>query len=270
MKTVARLIVLLCALLWSTCVEAAAPTLVSYTETASWATAAAGSSKATASVPWNAGDILVVIAGTESSDCVPAVPTATGLTFSSVVANSAVNTASSRLSTATAAGTSSSVITTTTSGTKSATGHWGFGVWVWRSSTGVGNSIEQHTATKTKALTITSANSAVMIGVFDFNADAAGSGTPAATNTRQAAQDAGVYTRLVFDNIDYSTSGSSWGQTGGGTTGPFSIVGIEIKNDGGGGATLGCKNGLLLMGAGCEDAVDLQTADRVWDTVTSK
>lgn len=210
----------------------AAPTLVSYTEVASWVTGS--TSKATASVSWNAGDIIVVLAGTESDTATPAVPTATGLTFASVAVNSAVGTCSGRLSTATAAGTSSSAITTTLS---SGTPHWGFGVWVWRGSTGVGNNIEQHTATKTKALTITSPNSAVMCGVFDFQPGAAGSGTPAVTNTRQSSLDATHYTRLVFDNIDYSTSGSSWGQTGGGSTGPFTILAIEILNDGGGGAT---------------------------------
>lgn len=247
MKTLARLIVLLLALLWSTSVYAAAPTLVSYTASADWTTG--NTSKATASISWQTGDILVVIAAAESVTATPAVPTATGLTFSSVVTNSAAGTCATRLSTATAASTSSSAVTTTMS---SGAPHWGFGVWVWRGSTGVGNSIEQHTPTKTKALTLTGSNSAVIVGVFDFNADGAGSGTPAVTNTRQAAQDAGRYTQLVFDNVDYSTSGSSWGQTGGGTTGPFSIVGIEIKNDGGGGVTPGCKNGLLLLGVGCD------------------
>lgn len=212
----------------------AAPTLVSYTEVASWATG--GATKATASVSWNSGDILVVIAGAENNANTLGTPTATGLTFTIKQSFASGTTCSSMLATATAGSTSSATVNVAY-GTTGGSPHWGFGVWVWRSSTGEGNSIEQHTTTKTKALTITSPNSAVMCGVFDFNADAAGSGTPAVTNSRQAAQDAGRYTRLVFDNIDYSTSGSLWGQTGGGTTGPFSIVAVEIKNDGAGGAT---------------------------------
>lgn len=216
----------------------AAPTLISYTETASWITA--GATKATASVSWNSGDILVVLGGSEGPDTL-GVPTATGLTFASQKSNAAASTCGTQLATATAGSTSSATVNMSNS---SSVNHWGFGVWVWRSSTGVGNSAEQHTATKTVALTLTGVNSAVMAGVFDFNADAAGSGTPAVTNTRQAAQEALHMARLVFDNIDYSTSGSSWGQSGGGTTGAFSIVVLEIKNDGGGGTTWGPLLGL--------------------------
>lgn len=245
-----RVVVVLALLLTlgATCASAAAPTLVSYTETAAWNTA--GASKATASISWQTNDILVFVGASESNDTI-GVPTATGLTFASVILNITASTCGTRVATATAASTSSSAVTATwTSGGSGGT-HWGFGVWVWRSSTGVGNNIEQHTATKTKALTLSGVNSAVMIGVFDFNADTAGSGTPAVTNTRQAAQDAAHYTRLVFDNIDFSTSGSSWGQTGGGATGPFSIVGIEIKDTGGAAA---CTPTLSLMGVGrCGD-----------------
>lgn len=227
----------------------AAPTLVSYTETAAWNTA--GASKSTASIAWNTGDILVFLGASEGNDTI-GVPTATGLTFTSVILNIVANTCGTRLAVATAGGTSSGAVSATWTTGGSAGTHWGFGVWVWRSSVGVGNNIEQHTATKTKALTLTGLNSAVVVGVFDFNADAAGSGTPAVSNTRQAAQDATHMTRLVFDNIDYSTSGSSWGQTGGGATGPFSIVGIEIQNDGGGGAAtwgplLGLGNNRLVV-----------------------
>lgn len=213
-------------------IEAAAPTRVSYTEVASWTTT--GSPKATASISWQAGDILVFIGGSEAAADTIGVPTATGLTFSSVILNTTAGTCSTRVATATAAGTSAATVNATNTNVAA---HWGFGVWVWRSSTGVGNNIEQHTATKTKALTLTGVNSAVMVGVFDFNADVVGSGTPAVTNTVENTRDTSHYTALVFDNIDYSTSGSSWGQSGGGTTGPFSIVAIEIKNDGGGGAT---------------------------------
>lgn len=241
--------VLILLILFSTPLYAAAPTLVSYTETASWITG--GTSKATpGAVSWQTGDILVHISGTENDVfAAPAVPTGTGITFSSVQLNNGIaNTCSGRLSTATAASNGSSIITTTYG---NAVPHWGFGVWVWRNSTGVGNSIEQHTTTKTKALTITSVNSAVMIGAFDFGAGTTGSGTPAVTNTRQNTQDTSHYTLLVFDNIDYSTSGSLWGQSGGTGSAAISIFGVEILNSGGGAGGCVPKSGLTLTGAGC-------------------
>lgn len=223
---------------------AAAPTLISYTEAASWITNVV--SKSTAAVSWQTGDVVVVVAGQEDVSAVLAVPTATGLTFTSQRSNTTASTCGTQLATAVAASNGSSAVSMTGSGSA----HWGFGVWVVRTSTGVGNSAEQHTSAKTVSLTPTAANGLIIWGVFDFNADAAGSGTPAPTNTRQAAQDAGHYTRLVVDLADQSSAGAvSYGQSGGGTTGPFSIVAIEIKNDGGGGAPPSPKR-LSLLGVG--------------------
>ncbi len=215
----------------------AAPTLISYTEVASWATT--GTSKSTASVSWNSGDVITVVAGSEGgNNGTLGTPTATGLTFAKnqdITANGGTRCAAFT-ATAVAGSNSSGSIQVTNSNSGE---HWGFGVFVHRSSTGAGNSAQQATSTKTKALTPTAADGAIVWGVFDFNADAAGSGTPSPTNTRQAAQDAGHYTRLVCDLADQTSSGSvSYGQSGGGTTGPFSIVIQEIKNDGGGGATV--------------------------------
>lgn len=208
-----------------------APTLVSYTQVVF---NTGGASKATGSISWQAGDILVTIAGSEGTANTFGTPTATGLTFAIIQAVNTGSVCGSSMAVATAASTSSAVVTVPY-GIISGPPHWGFGVWVWRGSTGVGNSIEQHTATKTKALTITSANSGVCCGVFDFSAGAAGSGLPSVSNTRQSAVDAGRYSQLLFDNIDYSTSGSSWGESGGSASGPFSLLAVEILNTGGGG-----------------------------------
>jgi hypothetical protein len=107
--------------------------------------------------------------------------------------------------------------------------HWGFGVWVWRGSTGIGNSSEQHTATRTVALTPTQTNSAIMWGTFDFAAVATVAITPAPTNTRQSVLDSARYTLYVSDLTNQTSGGSTSYGVGGSGTGPFSIVVMEVK-----------------------------------------
>lgn len=205
-----------------------APTRVSYTEVV-WNTT--GTSKATASISWQTGDVIVVMAASESAAAsteIPAVPTATGLTFASQVVTTAPNSFCSARISACVAGSNGSGAVTTMLGTNAI--HWGFGVWVYRGSAGLGNSASQTTATKTKALTPTGADSAVVWGAFDFAAGTAGAGTPTPTTTPQSAADAGRYTRLVCDLTDQVSAGAtSYGQSGGGATGPFTIVAFEIK-----------------------------------------
>jgi hypothetical protein len=213
------------------------PSLISYTETASWVTAAA--SKSTASVSWLAGDILVMVAGVEGADTI-GVPTATGLTFTSRALNTAASTCGSRAATAVAGAGGSSAITATNS---SSVHHWGFGVWVFRGSDGFDAAAEQHTATKTVGLTHTDTHSATCWGVFDFAAAATTGITPSptATDVRQSAQDSPAYTRYVADLTDQASSGSvSYGITGGSGTGPFSIAGVAVlgTTTGGGGSTV--------------------------------
>lgn len=213
-------------------IETAAPTLISYTESASWVTT--GASKATASVSWQTNDVIAVLAAAEGFSDVLTTPTATGLTFTKQqdITNGTNTRCAAFVAAAVAGSTSSSTVTVTNSGG----GFWGFGVWVWRGSAGIGTSSQQATTTKTKAQTNTGANGGMIWGAFDFNADAAfTNGTPTPTNTRQNAQSASHYTRGVFDLADQTSAGSvNYGFTGGGTTGPFSIVILEIKNDGGG------------------------------------
>lgn len=205
------------------------PTLISYTETASWATT--GTPKVTpAAVSWQTGDVIVVLAGSEGFSDVLGTPTATGLTFTKQqdILNNGNTQCAAFVAAAVAGSTSSAVVNVTNTGS----GQWGFGVWVWRLSGGIGNSQKSangNTA-KTISLTPTAADSAIMWGSFDFNADGAPTGSPAPTNTRQSAQSAGHYTRGVFDLTDQTSAGAaSYGFSGGGTTGPFSIVALEIK-----------------------------------------
>ena len=209
----------------------AAPTLISYTET-TWTTTA--TTLSTASVSWQTNDVLVVISGAEGAGANLGTPTATGLTFAKQKSNTAAGSCEAFVATAVAGSSSSGAVTVTSSASQ----HYGFGVWVWRSSTGVGNSSEQHTTTKTVSQTNTAANGGMVWGAFDFNADAAfTAGTPTPTNTPQKAQDAGRYSFGVFDLADQTSAGAvSYGFTGGGTTGPYSLVVVEVKNDGAGAA----------------------------------
>lgn len=202
-----------------------APTLISYTETA-WNAGSAGTTK-TVTVSYNASDVLVAVCGAEGPDTLT-VSGGTGLSWTKQKSNVAANTCGTSISTAVAASTQTTqTITVTTSNN---TDHYGMGVWVWRGSPGVGNFAEQHTSTKTVALTPVAADSAICWGSFDFSANAAGSGTPTPTHTRDATQDAGHYTFYVFDLADQTSAGStSYGITGSSGTGPWSIVVGEVQ-----------------------------------------
>jgi hypothetical protein len=207
----------------------AAPTLISYTETAWNAT---GTSKSSASISWQTGDVICVIAGSEANDNL-SVPTATGLTFASQKNNVAASTCGTRVSAVVAGSNGSDAVTVTN---PSSVSDWGFGVWVWRGSGGIGNSSEQHTATLTVSLTPTAADSAIVWGAFDFAAAALQTITPTPSNTRQRVVDSGSYTLYVADLLDQVSGGAvSYGISGAGS-GPFSIVVLEIKTGAGGAA----------------------------------
>lgn len=229
----------------------AAPSLISYTETASWTTA--GSPKSIASISWQTGDVLVALAGAEGrgSETVGGISnTGTGLTWGAAkVTHTASSDCPGAIFACVAASASSGIISMTNDNASSI---WGFAVWVYRSSTGIGNSVEQDTTTKTVSLTPTAANGAIVWGVFDWSAEAVHTMTPTPTNVREATQVSG-YTVMVGDLADQtSAAGVAYGVTGGTSTGPYTIVAIEVKNDGGGGATtwgplIGLGNNRLIV-----------------------
>lgn len=211
---------------------ATAPTLISYTETASWVTGSA--SKSIASISWQIGDVLVAMAG--AGWVVLDVPTNTGsgLAWVSQQSHVASTVCATQLATAVATAASSGVISIATDdpGVK-----FGFGVWVYRGSDGIGNSVEQYTTTKTVNLTPTGANGAIVWGVFDRSGQATHTITPTPTNTNELTQD-GDYTIHVADLADQTSAGATaYGVSGGGSTGPYSIVALEIKGTAGGGGS---------------------------------
>lgn len=222
-----------------------APTLVSYTESA-W-NAAPGDPMNITIPAYNTNDILVTIGGSEGPDTL-AISGGTGLTWTTQKSNTTAGTCGTIIRTATAASNQTNQTVSMTSSNQA--DHRGFAVWVWRSSPGIGNFAEQHTATKTVALTPAGgADSGIMWAAFDFSAGASPAATPTPTHSRQAAVDAGHYDFVVADIPDQTSSGStSYGLTVTGTTGPYSLVVAEVKGTAGG-AT--CNNSIAMQGVGC-------------------
>lgn len=228
-------------LLTSFCWANTAPTRISFTQT-SWTGSV--STLSTASISWQTNDVIVVVGGTEGGGTEAFnTPTATGLTFTIQKSHAAASNCASVIAAAVAGSSSSGAVTMTISnGPKT----YGFGVLIYRNSTGIGNSSEQHTATRTVALTATAADSAIVWGVFDWAAAAAVAGSPTPTTTDQNTQGSN-FTPYVFDLTDQiSASSISYG-VGGSGTGPFSIVVLEVKGTVSGGAV---QQPLTLTGVG--------------------
>lgn len=106
---------------------------------------------------------------------------------------------------------------------------FGFGVWVWRGSAGIGNSAEQHTATLNVNMTPIAAHCGTVLGTFDFGAAAVQTIIPTPTNTRQRVDEGTTYTVYVSDVADQASAGATAYGISGTGTGPFSIVAMEIQ-----------------------------------------
>jgi hypothetical protein len=217
------------------------PVLSGYFEVASFITN--GSNKSV-NVTWGAGDFIVVIGGAQDVETL-GVPTATGLTFSSVASNTAVNTCSTQGATATAAAPGTAVAVNMTNSV--AADVFGFSVWVFSSHGGVGRVVEQHTTTQTVSLAAFDTHSAVVWGVFDFAAGAVVAGSPTPTNTREATQNNPNYTAYEFDILDQASGGStSYGLASGSST--VSIIAVEVQGTGSAGGIPRAFNPIPFMG----------------------
>lgn len=223
-----------------------APTRTSYTETASWGTT--GASKVTpASVTCNNGDLVVYAATSENNDVLPVPTWPGGPAFTSQQTNTAASSCGIQIATASCTGTVTAVITGTNF--SSSVHQWGFGVWVYSNTGGVGNSTTPLVSTaRTVSLTPTAAHSAVVWIAPDFSAAAVGATTltPTPTTTDEATAFSG-YAAFVGDLTDQTSAGAtSYGLTGA-VSGKLTKAAIEIKGTGAG-ATKNCT--LTLMGAG--------------------
>lgn len=200
------------------------PGVISYTETV-WNTT---TTPKTVVISWNALDIVVCIAGREDAATIP-VPTGTGITFVSQKSNNAASTCGTNLSAAFPTASGSSV--TISGGSGLGGSNWGYGIFVIRGARAIGNSSEQHTATKTVALVPSAANSLLVWGCFDF--EAAGAVTPNPTVppviTRHSEDVAANYSLGIFSMYNQPLITSvSYGGVFGGVTGPYSLVVLEI------------------------------------------
>lgn len=205
-----------------------APTIITYTEPTPLNWNYIDNPKSSPSIDWLAGDIIVVLALGQFTnlDFGFQTPTATGLTFT-VHQNTRLDGTYCGAMIASASPTasgSSAVTVANTSGSR-----FGFAVWVFRGSGGIGNSVEQHTATMTINLTPISAHSAIVWGVGDRGAAALQTITPTPSNTRLSTVFTSYYTGYVSDLADQSsTEATLYGISGTGS-GAFSIVALEIK-----------------------------------------
>lgn len=221
----------------------AAPTLISYVETASWFTNDGTGSKTSPAITWQTNDVIVVLAAAEGPDTL-GLPTATGLTFVSQKSNTTVGTCGTQIAAAVAAGNGSTTVNVTTNDISH---HYGFGVWVWRGSAGIGNSAEQHTTTKSVPMTPTAADCGVCWGTFDFSASTVTTIIPAPTTERQRVDGGADYAIYVSDLGDQVSAGAVEYGLNVAPAGPVSIVVLEIKA---GTATVRSYGNLLLMGVG--------------------
>lgn len=196
--------------------------IVSYTESGAWTSS--GTSKQAANVSWSAGDLIVTLAGLEdASQGAPPVPSATGLVFNSIDSNAAASTANTRSAYAIAGSAGGPTNVGFTIGTAK---QGGISVWVISGASDIGDHKEQHTSTKTVASTRVGTDPSIYVWCcVDFAGDGVGSGSPAPTNTRENSAGASDY--LVCDLTNVS-SNQSYGETGGGASGPFSLLVVEI------------------------------------------
>jgi hypothetical protein len=156
-------------------------------------------------------------------------PTATGLTFSSVMNHTPTSDCGMAIYTATAGSSGSSAIT----GNISVSVNWNMWVWVFHNHGGVGNSTSQFSATKTVSLTPTGgAHGAIIWVVGDWSATASPVATPTSPNetTRQATQNGKHYSYVTGDITDQTSDVAVSYGVNYTSSGPFSIGVLEIKH----------------------------------------
>lgn len=237
---------LLFILLVCPCFATTAPTLSSNLGLA----AGTGTARASASVTWATGDLIVVGNTSEGGSAGESfsVPTATGLTFASVVSHTASSNCAAAIFTATAGAGGTQAITGHLS---NGTSNWNMWIWVWHNHGGAGQSASQFTTTKTVSMTpLGGADSGIVWIVGDF---AGGTVTPSATpttpnETTRQATGASTYNYLSTDSTDQTSAGAvSYGivTTAGG---PFSIIVFEIKGSSTAGPNVGLKGKVGFVG----------------------
>jgi hypothetical protein len=203
----------------------------------------------TASLSWQTGDVIVVLAVNEgaTSGATFTTPTTTGsgLTFTQQQNHTSASNCAAGGWTAVASATSSG--TFTIGGISAGPNRTG-GAFVWRGSAGVGNSVQAASATRTVNLTPVGADGAICWVVGDWAAATAVTASPTPTTHSSASPgptalpigtQVGTNYTYYFDDLDDQTSAGAvgYGVTGAGT-GPFTIIVIEVKAAAGAAATI--------------------------------
>lgn len=202
-------------------------------------------SKNTASVAWNAGDVITCWGFTgDNTITLTNPPTATGLTFSNVLLSNVASRGKLYLWTATAASSSSAVVT----GSISSAVEGGYVVKVWRpAGTGSFGTVSSlgsgTTGAATVAYTIAATGSVVDGGWVNWNQNT-GARTYLTTNLGAATENS-YYTSATFATCaSWSNAGTT--ATGSQTIGmsapnpldAWLIAGMEIKDTGGAAVTV--------------------------------
>jgi hypothetical protein len=238
----------------------AEPTVISYGN--STFSDAGNTTNTVAGVSWQAGDIVLVLAGNSNNTAAgrigtPTVTglTGTGLTFGSIATvndNGSNDDAQVYGWSATAAGTGSGTISstsTTPSGERN-----GIGVFVYRGSDGLGTPVTlDGSSAKTISVTRVQANSHVVVILIDWNqvGDVTVTATPTGT-VRFAEAESGQADFFIVSFGDQGATGTTaYGITNHTGTVDMSGIAVEVKGTagGGGGATLR-KNSLMRLGVG--------------------
>ena len=182
--------------------------------------------KASPNISWLAGDLVVILALSynATSSYYMQLPTATGLTFTEQKNIRVDGYGGASVCTAIAgADGGPTPVSMTGSGWR-----WGYGIWVFRYSQGVGNSVVLNSTARVVSLTPTAAHGAIVWGVVDRANVAAVTMTPTPNNLRKS-QVGTDWTFYCGDLLDQTSAGAvDCGITGWGT-GPFSIIALEIK-----------------------------------------
>lgn len=177
-----------------------AASLISATVSTNFNVAGVNNVKDTASVSWQAGDLIACWGFTGDNATTLTSPAATGLTFSNVLTSNTGSRGKLYLWTATAASTSSSTVT----GTISSNVEGGYVVKVWRNASGFGTISSVGggtTGAPTVAYTITATGSVVDGGWVNWNQNT-GARTYLTTNLGTATED------HSYNSATYATSGT--------------------------------------------------------------
>lgn len=243
------------------------PTLVGTAEAPYGTT---GTSKTSGSVSVNQNDVLAVVALASDPVTFSNIDDTDGNTWTLQQSINVSQFCSAYVWTATANATDSITVSMDSS---SSAAHWGFTVYVWRGSSGVGNSNKTNVASGAPSLALTTAqdNSAILTGNGDWNAGSGTSRTWRTVNSITPTSGNGLETKYLQDTSFYTVYEAYWndaGTAGSKTVGlsaptgqKYSIVAVEIK----GSTAAPVSKSLTETGSGT-DALSVTSATPLTET----